>query len=269
MNYEKSVKNIRQELKNYIIENNIKSLVLGISGGIDSTLCAILAKPICDEIGIPLIGRSLPTSSNSNGENSRAKSVGEYFCTDFKEVEIQTSFDALHLMVNEDDSPIRPIQNGNIKARTRMIYLYDLASVNGGLVLSTDNWTEYLIGFFTIFGDQGDFGMIQELWKTEVYEMSEWIMINEHSPYSKESYTISSCIDADATDGLGISETDLDQILPKWKGNSKSGYKEVDNILKKYLENKFDGNDNPVIQRHLKTEYKRNHPVIIKRNTLL
>jgi len=81
MDYEKAVNNIRKELKTYIQENNLKSLILGVSGGIDSALCAVLAKPVCDELNIPLIGRSLPSSSNKSVENSRAALIGKYFCT--------------------------------------------------------------------------------------------------------------------------------------------------------------------------------------------
>lgn len=53
-----------------------------------------------------------------------------------------------------------PIANGNIQARLRMIYLYNLASIHKGLVMSTDNQTEYQLGFWTIHGDVGDFDQI-------------------------------------------------------------------------------------------------------------
>lgn len=57
------------------------------------------------------------------------------------------------------------------QARCRMMYLYDIASRHKGLVMSTDNQTEYQLGFWTIHGDVGDFDPIQDLWKTEVYEL--------------------------------------------------------------------------------------------------
>ena len=274
MNYEKAVKNIRQELKTYILDNKIKSLVLGISGGIDSALCAALAKPVCDELNIPLIGRSLPTSSNASEENSRGKYIGKYFCTDFKEIYIQHEFGELADLVYEGKEEhayvdSRAIQNGNIKARIRMIYLYDIASVNQGMVLSTDNYTEYLLGFSTIMGDWGDFGMIQNLWKTEVYEMSEWLSNNELAKKGEiKSDILSACINADATDGLGISKTDLDQIMPGWKGSSRDGYAEVDKRLKDFINFGTADLDDQVIYRHLKTEYKRKWPINLNRNKI-
>ena len=281
MNYESAIKNIRSELKSYLVNGNLKSVVLGVSGGIDSTLCALLAKPVCEELKIPLIGRSLPTSSNSGGENSRAKLVGKYFFTDFKETNIHSQFVNLAYMAYEDKEghghphgDSRAIQNGNIKARIRMIYLYDLASVNNGLVLSTDNLTEYLLGFWTLHGDVGDYGMIQNLWKTEVYEMAEWIANHEYTGWKGQlsghpHEVIMSVVEADATDGLGISNTDLDQIMPGWDGSSREGYKKVDNSLINFTEWGVGNLDDPIIHRHLRTEFKRNNPYNIPKEKII
>lgn len=73
------------------------------------------------------------------------------------------------VLVLEEMPNRTPIANGNLQARCRMIHLYDLAGIHGGLVMSTDNQTEYQLGFWTIHGDVGDFDPIQDLWKTEVY----------------------------------------------------------------------------------------------------
>jgi len=282
MNYKNVTTNIRQELKNYIVENNIKSLVLGISGGIDSAICAALAKPICDELNIPLIGRSLPTTTNSGGENSRAKEIGKHFCTDFKEVNIESGFTAMyglaidnfHIEQDGITDKKESILRGNVKARTRMILLYDIAGATDGMVLSTDNWTEYLLGFWTLHGDVGDYGMIQELWKTEVYNLAEWLA-NE---LSSDAYLLKvpddnanalhDCIDCQATDGLGISNSDLDQIMPGWTGTSRDGYKIVDDKLMDYYHTHNGDISDPVISRYLRTEFKRKNPVNIKRTKI-
>ena len=274
MDYKKATRNIRQELKNYIVENNLKSLVMGISGGIDSALCAALAKPICDELNIPLIGRSLPTRTNAGDENSRAQEIGKSFCTDFEETNIQDGFTAMYNLAiqnfsrsGDDGSTKNNILKGNIKARIRMILLYDVAGASNGMVLSTDNYTEYLLGFSTIMGDWGDFGMIQYLWKTEVYNMSQWLCDNELNGDNMKS--LYNCINCQATDGLGISSSDLEQILPEWVGTSIDGYKKVDDILLDYINNEIGDNSNPVIKRHNNTHFKRNWPITIKRNDIL
>ena len=303
MNYEKAIANIRTELKKYIQENNIKSLVLGVSGGIDSCLCAALAKPVCDELNIPLIGRSMPASSNKPDELQRAKMTGNAFCTKFSEHSIEEEYNFMRPRIesnmifhapNPEGSSSR-IRNGNLKARLRMLYLYDLASYNQGMVLSTDNYTELMLGFWTLHGDVGDYGMIQNLYKTEVYDMAEYLM---HTfPYfsskidfpglqnidksgTEEYWSLKDTIEALATDGLGVTDMgDLGQILPEWTGTSREGYKEVDRVLKIWLEDwkksiahwkliKQEYGEHPVIKRHLRTQFKRDNPVNINRNLI-
>jgi len=293
---ETSIKNIRGELKNYLIGNKIQSLVIGVSGGIDSCLCVALAKPICEELDIPLIGRSLPITTNAPDELERAQLTGKAFCTDFKEANLANYFNALSDInfIKEHSSELVKltpeelddvekgcrIRAGNIKARLRMIYLYNLTSIHKGMVLSTDNYTELLLGFWTLHGDVGDYGMIQNLWKSEVYAMAEWIRDNECT-WLEEETALDLTINALATDGLGVTNRgDLGQILPEWEGSSRDGYQEVDRILQvwedrfrlgekqqKIIEAEY--SKNPVIQRHKGTAFKRTNPVNIPRAVIL
>jgi len=272
--YSNPVNKIRKILKAYLLENNLKSLVLGISGGMDSALVAVLAKPVCDELGVSLIGRSLPIETNENDENERAKLIGKSFCTDFKEVDLTSKFYVLkdiddldENVVNESEIKFHKVKFGNIKARIRMIYLYNLAYKNRGMVLSTDNWTEFLLGFSTIMGDWGDYGMIQQLWKTEVYNMAQWLCENELTDDNEKA--LYDCIVCTATDGLGITNSDLEQLLPSWIGNSRDGYKVVDEILLNYTSNLIGNLENPVISRYNRTHFKRNWPIIVKRNDVV
>jgi len=262
--YKTAVDNIRDILKAYISENRIKSLVVGISGGIDSALSLALAKPVCDELDIPLIGRSITIETNKADEIARAKAMGEKFTSDFKEVDLTEGFITLAGLITESgdedtESVAYKIRRGNIKARTRMVYLYDLAAKNKGMVLSTDNYTELLLGFWTLHGDVGDYGMIQNLWKTEVYAMSRYLVAGLQDHDAAEALQL--CIDAVATDGLGITNSDLDQIQAK-------SYEEVDQILLKLVYNTDDFKDfkdHPVIRRKRNSEFKRNNPYNIPR----
>lgn len=274
--YSKSVSKIRSILKDYIVENNLKSLVIGVSGGIDSTLICALTYPVAKELGIQLIGRSITIETNKPDEIERAKKVGTYFNTDFKEVDLTLDYQILKRRVETEPILINRVETdketkirlGNVKARMRMVYVYDIAQKNKGLVLSTDNFTELMLGFWTLHG--ADYGMIQELWKTEVYEMTEWIAKNEN--ISKQaSDALISTLDAVATDGLGITGSDLDQILPDWKERhttTRTGYNEVDIILDEYLQN-GSHSDSPVVVRHLGTQWKRNWPINIKRDKIV
>jgi len=290
--YSETVENLRGLLKDYLVKSGLKSIVMGISGGIDSALVAALAKPVVDELGIELIGRSITIQSNKEDEISRARNIGEVFCTNFNEVDLTDKY----LIMREiddmegegDDDTAYKIRMGNVKARMRMTYIYNLASKNSGMVMSNDNMTELLLGFWTLHGDVGDYGLIQELWKTEVYGMTEWLALNSETKAEKEA--LMACVKADATDGLGISNTDLDQILPDWKDrhtSTRGGYAEVDNILIDYLEmvdvlinkrnstpytkileisnNVMKLKDHPVIVRHMKSQFKRENPYNEKR----
>jgi NH3-dependent NAD+ synthetase len=160
-----------------------------------------------------------------------------------------------------------------------MIYLYNIAAETSGMVLGTDNYTEYLLGFWTIHGNPGDYGMIAELWKTEVYDMAEWLANNECE--GEASKIIMDTINAMATDGLGVSDGgDMEQILPGRKITSREGYKEIDKILRIWENLHTLGStqkaiitlayeNHPAIKRYLGTAFKRNHPVNIKRKTLI
>ncbi len=256
------VEKIRAELKSYLERYKLKALIIGESGGIDSALCTVLANPVCKELGVELIGRSITIETNKTDEIKRGENIGKYFCTDFKSINLTKGYLLMRDAVEEDledDEFQRNLRRGNIKARMRMIYLYNLAQKHKGLVLSTDNYTEYLEGFWTLHGDVGDFGMIQELWKTEVYEISKWLVENELKTDDKKS-ALQACIDAVPTDGLGITDNDLDQL-------GVSSYNEVDKILKEYF-NDGSQSESPVIKRHLNSAYKRTNPFNLKRETI-
>ena len=286
-----AVKNIRNILKEYLVKNNLKSLVIGESGGIDSALVTVLAKPVCRDLNIPMIGCSLPQATNLQAELDRAATIGRCFCTEFVEVPIDCVFSAYKEFIlnkyseNESDR-FNKIALGNIKARIRMGFLFDVAYRRRGMVLSTDNLTELLLGFWTLHGDVGNYGMIQNLWKTEVYELSAWLRAYELEDLTCNQ-ALKACEDAVPTDGLGITNSDLDQL-------GEPTYLQVDNILKTWLTTDIDSyfcddylkypgridnvgdffnyretlSTHPVIVRHIATGFKRKDPLNLTREQI-
>lgn len=240
LDYSKVFEVLVTETKNYVKTNNLKAMVLGISGGIDSTVVAAICHEVSKQTGIPLIGRSLPIK-NKNDEFDTSKLVGKAFCNNFEVTNLYEVFNKFLTLVDGDNlTSLRqtPIADGNIQARLRMIYLYNLASIYNGLVISTDNQTEYQLGFWTIHGDVGDFDPIQGLWKTEVYELAKWLIGYYYGCGIKKEVdvdgarkicdmceVIKKSMSLTPTDGLGISNSDLEQIGAK-------SYNEVDDILK-------------------------------------
>ena len=256
----------------------IKSLILGVSGGADSALVALAAKDVCHEMKvcnnreIKLIGRSLPIESNKEDEIKRATAIGKLTCDDFRTMDLLNVFyhicDGIELNNDKIYSRDDKIRFGNIKARIRMIQLYQLAHYNKGIVLSTDNLSEYMLGFWTIHGDVGDFGMIQNLWKTEVYGVLK-SYYNFSKKGSEKRAIIRSVIEAVPTDGLGITESDLEQF-----GDVES-YEEMDLILEEYSKGKFPdivsrgGQIPKCLTMYENTHYKRNNPFNIPRVELM
>ena len=240
LDYSKVFEVLVTETKNYVKTNNLKAMVLGISGGIDSTVVAAICHEVSKQTGIPLIGRSLPIK-NKNDEFDTSKLVGKAFCNNFEVTNLYEVFNKFLTLVDGDNlTSLRqtPIADGNIQARLRMIYLYNLASIYNGLVISTDNQTEYQLGFWTIHGDVGDFDPIQGLWKTEVYKLAKWLIGYYYGRGIKKEVdvdgarkicdmceAIKKSMSLTPTDGLGISNSDLEQIGAK-------SYNEVDDILK-------------------------------------
>lgn len=277
INYIETAKKIRKKLKVYILQHNLKSLVIGVSGGIDSASVAALSYPVCKELEIDLIGRSIPIETNKNDEIQRAEHIGKTLCTDFETLDMTDRFKLLY-----DDSPMDTkdkVDRGNAKARLRMMVLYGLARKHGGIVLSTDNKTEFELAFWTLHGDVGDLGIIQDMWKTYVYDMTEVLYKEDTSiPLEAREY-LKECIECDATDGLGISNTDLDQLLPDWQerhSTSREGYKEVDDILISYNMRKRNPNfpstvitRDPVISRSENTMGKKSSPINFKFNDIV
>jgi len=290
MNCAQVEESLRRSLSDYLEKSKLKSLVLGVSGGIDSALVAALVRPVCDYYDTELIGRSITIATNKPEEIARAAAVGKAFCTNFKEVDLGEHFAMMVKALTEDDEPgdithERKVRRGNLKARMRMIRLYDLASKNHGMVLSTDNLTELELGFWSLHGDVGDYGMIQWLWKTEVYELSKHLVDSLAAEKAHEASTaLEACITAVPTDGLGITSSDLDQFGTKT-------YDEVDRVLKSWLcedEDSFCWDDylkypgrpekyeefvkvrmsyaeHPVVKRHIASMFKRENPVSIQR----
>lgn len=291
LNYERVFNVLVKETSNYMTKNHLNAMVLGISGGIDSTVVAAICHEVSKQTGIPLIGRSLPIKNKSD-EFDVSKLVGEAFCDNFDVIKIdelyRVTIEFIEIMEQLSMSEY-PIASGNVQARTRMWYLYNLASIHRGLVMSTDNQTEYQLGFWTIHGDVGDFDPIQGLWKTEVYGLANWLVSYYRS--NKGTYVPSDSIaerdkrwdmeDAliksialTPTDGLGISNSDLDQIGAK-------SYYDVDRVLQTLTCKASPENDKlqdeltaelgpdvvgKIIQRHTNSKFKRLlSPIIVPR----
>ena len=280
--YEKIFENIVASAYSYVASSKLKTLVIGMSGGIDSALTAALAQEVIKRLDnkVLLAGRVIDIYSNVT-EMKRASKTAEAFCHTYKYHCLEDLYKLAsdRIMHTNRDNMKTHIRRGNIKARLRMIELYDLANELDGMVLSTDNYTEYLLGFWTLHGDVGDFGMIQNLWKTEVYGLAEYMVARfNRSKQYLQADSLKECIDAVPTDGLGITNSDFDQIYPDHNPNksSKEIYEDIDIMLAGYLNysdihpaNKHKAYGKDIIERYKRTKFKRNNPFNIPREYIM
>ena len=270
-NYERIFANIISSTQQYLKANaDLKALVIGVSGGIDSGLtCALAYETLKNVKTVSLMGRSIAIESNTENEIARALAIGECFCDTYEEIDLTVPFrnlynDLVSTKRSQDDASYdEKIRRGNLKARMRMCYLFDLAHFEKGMVLSTDNYTEFLLGFWTLHGDVGNLGMLQFLWKTEVYGLAKYL-VNKYRTEGQPdmSDALQACIDATPTDGLGITTSDFDQI-------GVSDYGEADRILIDFLNGNGKLATCPIVERHLQTGFKRSDPSNLSREIIL
>lgn len=248
----------------YMTKNNLKSMVLGLSGGLDSTVAASICHEVSKRSKIKLIGRSLPIMNKFNEVKITYKCAS--FCDDFKKVYLKQVYENIIESFESEEGILgNKFANGNVQARFRMLYLYHLAQLNNGIVIDTDNLSEHFTGFFTLHGDVGILSPFSQLWKTEVYTLADFLMRRhaERMEFDMAS-ALQHAIKITPTDGLGITSSDCEQL-------GVNDYNELDRILIQYLngmsvddikkDEMFVGREecvDKVIQRHIGSQFKRN-----------
>ena len=192
-----------RNLADYKMRYNIDNIVLGMSGGIDSALTAALFK----QAGWNVTGVTLPIHQNEE-ETDRGVEACEALDINHVQIDLSDTYD-FYLKQNKSDTELSSkkeskaikVRRGNIRARLRMLTLYNLANKLNGIVGSTDNFSELSAGFWTLHGDVGDVAPIQSLSKSwEVPALAEIMDVP------------ASIISATPTDGLGVDAGDEAQF---------------------------------------------------------
>jgi NAD+ synthase len=165
------VRQIVEWLKSQLQESHTKGFVLGLSGGLDSAVCAALIRKATENC----LGLILPIESDVKDLDDAA-TVASAVNIKTQYIDLTTTYKNLIKLLPDDDR----LALGNLKARLRMIVLYYYANLNNYFVCGTGNKTEISLGYFTKYGDGAcDLLPIGDLYKTEVRELAHVLEIPE------------------------------------------------------------------------------------------
>ena len=155
-------------LRDYVAKNGFRSVVLGMSGGIDS---AVVASVAADAIGgANVVGVSMPSSYSSEHSRSDAADLAERIGADYRVVPVAPMIDAYVSALR-----LTGLAEENVQARVRGTTLMALSNAEGHLVLATGNKSELAVGYSTIYGDAvGGFAPIKDVPKTLVWRLATW-----------------------------------------------------------------------------------------------
>ena len=171
---EKETRKIESFIKENLQKQKKQKVVIGISGGVDSSVCLFLLKNSISLDNIFVV--SLPYF---NGKSNNVKDLIEHIKLPkdkLRVISIKPMVDSIAKTLNIGSKD--NVRKGNVMARIRMVALYDLARKENALVCGTENKSEHLLGYFTRFGDEAsDFEPIRHLYKTQVYQLAKYLNI--------------------------------------------------------------------------------------------
>ena len=183
LNYDSVIKEIVDFIKKTVEDSGASGVVIGLSGGVDSSLTAVLCKRALSRDRVLAV--LMPTVFTPRQDVEDALYLAEELGIRAEEVNIDGISKAFFTELGCDEkNPKHRIPMANIRARIRMVILYFYANLNNYLVAGTGDKSERLIGYFTKYGDGGvDFMPIGHLYKTHVRELARFLGVPEHIAY--------------------------------------------------------------------------------------
>ncbi len=250
LNFQDEIKKITEFIKLQLIKTGFTKLIVGLSGGIDSSVTAALCVKAVGKENV--FGVMLPYRKSHPDSLAHAKQVAEQLGIKYEIVDISPMVDA-HFKNYAVDADI--LRKGNRIARERMCVLYDLSAKYKALVAGTGNKSELMVGYCTQYGDNAcAFEPIGHLYKTEVLKLARILNL------------LDVVINKKPTADLWAAQTDEDEM--------GITYKELDEILYQMLDQKIEYEDliaafskekiDKVKRMIQVSEFKRNMPPMIR-----
>ncbi|WP_075996278.1 NAD+ synthase [Salaquimonas pukyongi] len=248
-------------LRDYVDKNGFKNVVLGLSGGIDSAICAAMGVDALGEERVRCI--MLPYKYTSKDSFKDAAECAELLGTRYEVIPIEEPVKGFHAALDAAfDGTDEGVTEENLQSRARGVILMAISNKFGSMVVTTGNKSEMSVGYATLYGDMnGGYNPIKDLYKMRVYELADWR--NKHHPPDCKGPTgmviPQNIIDKAPSAELRPDQTDQDSLPP---------YPVLDDILECLVEKEMSteeivarGHDEEIVHRieHLLyiAEYKR------------
>lgn len=205
VNPEKIVETISNFIKSVINESKTEGLVVGLSGGLDSSTVAYISAGTVDKDKI--LGLIMPSKTTAPEDVEDALSVADNLAIESEIIPIDGLIEPFgNLCVHSASPYYNQLANANLKARIRMMILYYHANSMNRLVVGTGNRSELLVGYFTKYGDGGvDILPLGDLYKTDVKKVAAYLNIPEK------------ILNKAPTAGLWSGQTDEDELGIKYE----------------------------------------------------
>jgi len=234
-------------LKDEVEKTGLSRVVIGLSGGLDSAVVAVLAYKA---FGDKLLCVKMPSQFSSQSSLDDADEL----CNKFN-MRHETR-DISELLKAYDIEGLSPLRIGNLSSRFRMVNLYDISARESALVLGTSNKSELMLGYGTLFGDLASaLNPIGDLYKTEVFELAREIGVPDS--------IVNKAPSADLWEGqsdeneLGYTYAQLDKVLYRYIEERASEAELLSEGFEKELVQM-------VIKRIYQNQFKRRMPLIAK-----
>ncbi len=215
-------------LRDYVLKSNFHKVVIGLSGGIDSALVAVMA---VDALGAEnVVCLALPSKFNSKASLDDAKQLSQNLGITLKTITIQEIIDK----VDQHLAPLfqgkkRDVTEENIQSRLRAVLLMAFSNKEKRLLLSTGNKSEIAVGYSTIYGDMaGAYNPLKDIYKTKVYKLSEW----RNNVFKTNDFSVKRPI----PENILLKEPSAELAFDQKDTDSLPSYDELDTILEYLIE---------------------------------
>jgi NAD+ synthase (glutamine-hydrolysing) len=207
-------------LRDYVRKNGFRSVLLGVSGGIDSTLVATIAADALG--GENVVAISNPSKYSSQGSKDDAAELAQNLGLDYRVIPIEPMVGAFL-----DNVKLTGVAEENLQARVRAVVWMGLSNQEGHLVLANSNKSEVSVGYSTIYGDSvGGYAPIKDVPKTMVWKLASWRNAEAERRGEKPPIPLASISKAPSAE-LRPGQVDQDSLPP---------YDLLDEILDRYVE---------------------------------